>query len=166
MIKHKKQKAFSLVEILVVISIFAVIGILTTRSIFITLRSSRKSDSLVRVRENVNYAMGIIERQIRTAESVNCATVTANNLPYIADGGISTSFSLATVGTDRYIASGAARLTSNDVTVTSATFTCTQDLNKNNPPSINISIVAEDNKSIGAEKGSVSSQTEILLRNY
>lgn len=73
--KHRFHSGFSLIEILVVISIFAVIGILTTRSIFITLRSARKSDSLVRVRENVNYAMGIIERQIRTAESVNCANV-------------------------------------------------------------------------------------------
>ncbi len=162
------NKAFSLIEILVVISIFAVIGILSTRSIFQTLRSARKSDSLVRVRENINYALGVIERQIRSAESVDCSTVTAINMPYIAEGGIGTSFSLATVGTDKFIASGsgalAKRLTSNDITVTSATFTCTQTFN--NPPSINISITAEDNTSTGVEKASVTSQTEILLRNY
>lgn len=160
----KSIKAFSLIEILVVISIFAIIGVLSTSSIFSTLRNSRKSDSLVRVRENVNYALGIIERQIRSAESVTCSSVTAQNLPYIAEGGVNTSFSLRIAGADRFIASGSARLTSNDITVTSANFACTATVN--NPPSINISITAEDNTSQGAEKGSVTSQTEILLRNY
>mgnify|MGYP001592803782 CR=1 FL=1 len=157
------KKGFSLIEILVVISIFAVIGILTTRSIFITLRSSRKSDSLVRVRENVNYAMGVIERQVRTAESVNCATVTSTNLPYITEGGAASTFS-CTLGANGAIASGSATLTSSDISITGCTFTCSQSVN--NPPSIKISIVAEDKKSTGIEKGSVSTQTEILLRNY
>lgn len=157
------KQGFSLIEILVVISIFAVIGMLATRSIFSTLRSARKSDSLVRVRENVNYALGVIERQIRTAESVTCSSVTAQNLPYIAEGGVSTFFD-CTLGATGRIASGSAVLTSNDISITACTFTCTQATN--NPPSINISITAEDNTSTGSEKGSISSQTEILLRNY
>lgn len=159
----KNNKAFSLIEILVVISIFAVIGILATRSLYQTLRSARKSDSLVRVRENVNYAMGVIERQIRTAESVNCASVTSLNLPYIAGDGVSTFFN-CTLGANGRIASGSAILTSTDVSITSCTFTCTQTVN--NPPSVNISVTAEDKTSTGVEKGSVTSQTEILLRNY
>lgn len=157
------KKAFSLIEILVVISIFAVIGILSTRALFQTLRSARKSDSLVRVRENVNYAMGIIERQVRNAESVNCTSVTPQNLPYISGDGISTFFN-CTVGPTGRIASGSAILTSNDVSITACTFTCTSAVN--NPPSINVTITAEDNLSTGPEKGSITSQTEILLRNY
>ncbi len=166
-IQLKNYKGFSLIEILVVVAIFAIIGILTTRSIFTTLKSARKSDSLVRVRENVNYAMGIMERQIRNAESVTCAAVTAQNLPYIADGGVSARFN-CTLGATGNVASssGAVQvpITSNDISITACNFTCTQAIN--NPPSINISITAEDNTSTGAEKGSVSSQTEILLRNY
>ncbi len=164
--KRITKKGFSLIEILVVISIFALIGILTTRSIFTTLRSARKSDSLVKVREDINYAVGVIERQIRSAESVNCSLVTARSLPYIAEGGISSSFD-CTIGANGAIASGSASpviITSSDVTVTGCVFTCTQSVN--NPPSINISITAEDKNSSGTEKGSVTSQTEILLRNY
>lgn len=157
------NKAFSLIEILLAISIFAVIGILATRSLFQTLRSARKSDSLVRVRENVNYALGIIERQIRTAEKVDCTSVTALNLPYTAGGGVNTFFN-CTLGANGRIASGSAILTSTDVSITACTFTCTQVVN--NPPSVNISVTAQDNTSTGAEKGSVTSQTEILLRNY
>jgi len=160
----KNIKAFSLVEILVVISIFALIGVLTTRSIFTTLRSARKSDSLVKVRENINYAVGVIERQIRSAESVYpCPLANSLILPYIAEGGIGTSF-VCTLGVNGSIASGSATLTSPDISVTGCTFTCTQNIN--NPPSINISITAEDKNSSGVEKGSVTSQTEILLRNY
>ncbi len=162
--KLKNKKGFSLVEILVVISIFALIGILTTRSIFTTLRSARKSDSLVKVRENVNYALGVIERQIRSAESVSpCPLVNTLVLPYIAEGGIVSSF-ICTLGANGSIASGSATLTSPDISVTGCTFTCTQNIN--NPPSINVSITAEDKNSSGVEKGSVTSQTEILLRNY
>lgn len=167
-VKNNMKKGFSLIEILVVISIFALIGILTTRSIFTTLRSARKSDSLVRVRENVNYALGVIERQIRSAELVNCATVTANNLPYIAEGGITNARFNCTIGVNGNIASSSGAvmipLTSGDISVTACNFTCTQAVN--NPPSINISVTAEDKNSTGVEKGSVSSQTEILLRNY
>lgn len=157
------NNGFSLIEILVVISIFAVIGILSTRALFQTLRSARKSDSLVRVRENVNYALGIIERQVRNAESINCTSVTPQNLPYVSGDGVSTFFN-CTIGAGGRIASGSAVLTSNDITITGCTFTCTQAVN--NPPSVNISITAEDNTSTGPEKGSVTSQTEILLRNY
>ena len=159
----KNTKAFSLIEILVVISIFAIIGVLSTRSIFQTLRSARKSDSLIRVRENVNYALGIIERQVRNAESVNCASVTPLNLPYVAGDGVPTFFN-CTLGAIGRIASGSAILTSNDISITACNFTCTPTVN--NPPSITISITAEDNTSTGPEKGSVTSQTEILLRNY
>lgn len=163
MIKRRQNKGFSLIEILVVVSIFAIIGVLTTRSLYQTLKSARKSDSLVRVRENVNYALGIIERQIRAAEKVDCTAVTALNLPYIAGDGVSTSFN-CTLGASGRIASGSAILTSTDVSVTACNFTCTQIVNY--PPSINITVTAEDNTSSGAEKGSVTTQTEIILRNY
>lgn len=157
----KNTKGLSLIEILVVISIFAVIGILSTRSIFLTLRGAKKSDSLVRVRENVNFAMNVIERQIRNAESVDCASSSSSILNYTALERIPSSFSCI----NNYIASGSGRLTSSDILITSCSFTCTQ-ADVNTPPSIRISIVAEDNTSNSIEKGVVTSETEIIARNY
>ena len=158
---NKSITGFSLIEILVVVAIFAVLGVLSTRSIFLTVRSSKKSDSLVRVRESVNYSLAILERQIRNAQSVDCAGSSSTNLVYTALEGEATFFSCA--GT--YIASGSARLTSTDVTITNCSFTCNQT-DSNTPPSVKLVISAEDAISTSVEKGQVSVQTEIVARNY
>jgi len=116
--KHKKNiKGLSLIEILIVITIFAVIGLLSTRSVFLTLRSAKKSDSMIRVRENVNYSFSVIERQLRNAESITCPNPSFNRLDYISLEGTATSFACATSGQDKYVASGSGRLTSSDITV-------------------------------------------------
>lgn len=175
MIKNSKNiKGLSLIEILIVITIFAVIGLLSTRSIFLTIRGAKKSDSLVRVRENVNYSLSVIERQLRNSESVTCPNASTSTLNYISLEGTAAAFSCITAGTDKYIASGSAtliggpvvygRLTSGDITVTSCEFTCTVGVNA--PPSVKVAIEAVDNESTGVEKGVVSIQTEIVVRNY
>lgn len=164
-IKNKNQKGLSLVEILVVVSIFAVIGLLSTRSLFLTLRGAKKSDSLVRVRENVNYSLSVIERQLRNAESITCPNPSISILEYISIEGTETSFVCNTGGSDKYIASGSSRLTSEDILITGCSFTCDQ-ADINNPPVVAISIEAEDSLSTSVEKGTVTTQTEIVLRNY
>lgn len=166
MIKNiKNKKGFSLVEILIVISVFGVIGILATRSVFLTLRGAKKSESLVRVRENINFSLAVIERQLRNAESITCPNPSSSILNYISLEGTVTSFSCLTASPTSYVASGSARLTSDDIQITQCSFTCTQS-DLNNPPSVKITLTAEDTLTTGIEKGSVSSQTEIILRNY
>ncbi|AKM83455.1 hypothetical protein A2422_01110 [Candidatus Woesebacteria bacterium RIFOXYC1_FULL_31_51] len=160
----KKNKGFSLIEILIVISIFSVVGILSTRAILLTMRGAKKSDSQVRVRENVNYALSVIERQIRSSESVTC-TASTTILNYVSLEGTSATFSCVTAGTDKYIASGSARLTSGDIVITSCSFDCTQ-VDQNKPPIVKVSIVAEDATTTSIEKGSVTAETEIVTRNY
>lgn len=154
----------SLIEILIVISIFAVIGLLSTRSIFLTLRGARKSESQVKVRENLNFSLAVLERQIRNAERITC-TASPTLLTYTALEGVQSTFSCVTAGTDTYIASGAARLTSNEISLTSCSITCTQT-STNKPPTVKISIVAVDNTTSSVEKGSVTIETEISPRNY
>ncbi|MDO8341336.1 MAG: type II secretion system protein [Candidatus Woesebacteria bacterium] len=143
-------EGFSLIEILIVISIFSVVGILSTRAILLTMRGAKKSDSQVRVRENVNYALSVIERQIRSSESVTC-TASTTILNYVSLEGTSATFSCVTAGTDKYIASGSARLTSGDIVITSCSFDCTQ-ADQNKPPIVKVSIVAEDATKTSIEK--------------
>lgn len=162
--KTKTNSGLSLVEILIVITIFAIIGILSTRSVFLTLRGAKKSDSLVRVRENVNNALSVIERQIRNSEKITCPSV-GTTLSYVSLEGISTDFICQSVGTDGYISSGSARLTSSDVSITSCSFTCSQ-ISLNVPPLITITITAEDKTSTSVEKGSITTETQIVGRNY
>lgn len=158
-------KGFSLVEMLVVISIFAVLGVLSTQAVTLTLKSSKKSDSLVRVRENVNYSLAVIERQIRNSETISSCSGATSIINYTSLEGIDSSFSCVTPGINGYIASGSARLTSSDISVTACSFTCTQ-LDVNNPPVINVSISAEDATSSSIEKGVVTTDMEIITRNY
>ena len=160
----KKKKGFSLVEILIVISIFSVIGILSTRIILLTMRGAKKSDSQVRVRENVNYALSIIERQIRNSEVVNCASSTSSQIIYTSLEGVASTFSCVS-GSDSYILSGTSRLTSSDISITSCLFSCTQT-NENDPPVMKVKIVAEDKNNTSVENGSVTVETEIVTRNY
>lgn len=158
-------KGLSLIEILIAISIFTVISLIATRSISLTLKGSKKSDSLVRVRENVNYSLSIIERQIRNSESITCPNPSTLTLNYIAPVSVAASFSCQSIGPNGYIASGSGRLTSSDISVTACSFTCTQ-IDSNNPPVVKISITASDNESLNVEKGEVTAQTEIIGRNY
>ncbi len=162
--KSKNNTGLSLIEILIVISIFAAIGLLSTRSIFLTLRGARKSESQVKVRENLNFALAIVERQIRNAEKLTC-TASTTLLTYTAIEGVQSTFLCFTSGSDIYLASGSGRLTSSEVTLTTCSITCTQ-ATINKPPTVKISLVGEDNTTSSVEKGSVTVETEISPRNY
>jgi len=165
--KTKSYSGMSLLEILVVVAIFAVLGVITTRAVLLTLQGSKKSESLVRVRENLNFALGVIERQVRNADSVTeCPNSDSNLLSYTDSSGDIATFSCANVGTDdAYVASGSARLTSDTVNITSCSFVCAAGTSTN-PPSVTFSIEAKDKNTTGIQGSTVSMTTQIYLRNY
>jgi len=162
-----KQKGMSLIEILVVVSIFAILAIITTRSVLLTLQGSKKSESLVKVRENLGYSMGVVERQIRNANAIaECPNSDANVVNYTDQNGNPASFSCVNVGsTNAYVASGSARLTSTEITVTSCSFVCTPGTSAN-PPLVSVTLEAKDAAAVGIQNSSVSTTTQIYLRNY
>lgn len=162
--KRLNKKGMSLIEILIVVSIFAILGVLTTRSVILTLRGSRKSESQIKVKENVNYALSVIERQLRSAEEITCSGSPVTTLSYISIEGVVSSFACGSSGGVGYIASGSGMLTADDVNVTDCSFLCEQE-SINFPPKVSVSVTAEDVSSEGAEKGVVTLQTEIVGRN-
>lgn len=164
---NKNSNGFSLIEILVVISIFAALGILVTSSVILTLQGSRKSESLVNVGQNVNYTLGVIERQIRNANSIiECPNPDRTVIDYIDQYGTATSFSCINPGlAGSYVASGSARLTSDQVTLVSCSFTCTPS-GSNKPPLVGINLVARDASAIGIQNATISASTQIYLRSY
>ena len=164
--KNNYQKGISLLEILVVIAVFSILGILTSRAVLMTIRGTKKSDSLIKVRGNLDYSMAVIERQLRNASSVSpCPNTNPLILDYLDGEGTATSFSCQNVGTEGYIASGSARLTSNEIKVTACSFTCNQ-LSPGLPPAISINLVGEDVSSSGIEGAKVTINSQILLRTY
>ena len=161
----KHEIGMSLVEILIVVAVFAVLGVLTAQSVMITLRGSRKSEAQIKVRENVNYAFSIIERQLRSADEITaCPNPNPLTISYkTLEGQISTF--TCTVGASGYIASGSGRLTSTDVAVDRCTISC-QKGNENLPAKVSVAVTAHETNTSGIETGVVSMQTEIVTRNY
>ena len=172
------SKGMTLLEVLVVITIFAVLGILVTESVALTLQGAKKSASIVRARENLDYSMAIIERQIRGAGSITsqCTTPPATPAPaaeidYTDQyGKLSSFFCVNTGGNDSYIASGsslltASRLTNDTVKIAGCLFTCITAPGSN-PPEVDVDLAMQDASASGIQSASASASTRIYLRNY
>lgn len=161
----KKESGMSLIEILIVVGIFAVLGILTTRAVILTIGGGKKSENLIKIRENINYSLGVIERQLRNADSItDCSNANTRRVDYLDQNGRSSSFSCAGIGnsTIGYVASGSARLTSDTIDITNCSFTCQSGLQR----SIKITLEAKESTAIGTANSVVSASTEVFLRNY
>ncbi len=154
------KKGMSLLEILVAVTIFAILGVVITRSVILTLRGSKKSEDVVKVRENISYAFSVIERQLRNADSIiECPNITTPSvLDYKDQLGAASTFSCVGIGSaDSYIASGSARLTSSGVVLESCDISCVSGAS-NEPPFVTVSVTTSDPQ--------ISQGTKIYLRNY
>jgi prepilin-type N-terminal cleavage/methylation domain-containing protein len=167
----RNQSGISLIEMLVVIAIFAFVGTIVTRAIVLTLQGTQKSTSIVSARENLDYAMGIIERQIRNANSItsDCFGNPSTEIDYVDQDGSPGSFSCQGTGSiGSYIASGSATpansLTNSSVEITGCSFTCSAT--GTTPPVVSISLTVQNAATSGIGGGDVSSSTQIDLRNY
>ena len=160
-LKLKTGSGFSLVETLVVITLFAIIGILSTRAIVISVQGSKKGSASVTVRENLNYSLAVIERLLRNANDITACSGT--QISYHDEGGVLANFSCVT-GNNGYIASASARLTSTEVAVTACSFVC--DL-LSVPPSVTIDVTARDKNTTSPKEGAqMTVSSKILLRTY
>jgi prepilin-type N-terminal cleavage/methylation domain-containing protein len=153
------SQGISLIEILVVIMIFAILGVLISRVILVTLRGSGKSDSLVKIRENLDYSLSVMEREIRNAETITCSSPTRVN--YTNSRGVAAYFSCQT----SRVACGSGWLTSDEVSITACSFTCTA-ASGHAPPSLTISLEAKDATVTGIESAQATATTKIFLRTY
>lgn len=158
----------SLFEVIIVVAIFAVLAILTTRSTFLTLRGSKKSDSQIKVKENLEHALSVIERRLRNADLVSstCDGSSLSRVDYVDTEGVAAFFSCEEIGVvSGYIASGSARLTSDEIAITACSFVCAVQEGAV-PTDITVSLTAKDLQATGVESANVSTSTKILLRNY
>lgn len=160
------KKGISLIEILVVVTVFTILGILATRAVLLTLRGTNRSASTVNVRENLNYALSVMERQLRNSQNVTpCPNTDTTTLSYTDIGGNTTSFSCQTIGVNGYVASGSARLTSDQVAITSCSIVCAQGTG-GVPDNVSITLAASDKQHVGIESAQFTATTKIYLRTY
>jgi len=166
--KRKYDQGYTLIEMLVVVVAFAVLGIMVLQTLAMSLRGSKKGENIVRVKENVDHAISVIDRSLRNAKQLG-TPCGGNVVNYIDEyGNTNARFRCITDASGTYIASGAAdlRLTNpNEVTITNCTvFTCVS--NPNGPDYVEVRIDASARNVTNVEGATYTSTTQILLRNY
>lgn len=81
-----KEKAFTIVEILVVIAIVAIVGTIMVASFTNTLRGSNKSQILAVIKQNGQAVLENVDKTIRAADDVVCVTPSHKTLVVVKDG--------------------------------------------------------------------------------
>jgi len=166
----KNNSGFSLIEMLVVVMIFSVLTILATQSLATSLRGTRKSESVGNVRENIEFAMSIMERSLRSAKDLDCDSSSSSKLVYKTPSNVEARFECS--GVNIASASGASSvllINNSDVEIMgcggATSFVCNKGLG-GKPDSVEIRVTAQDVENRGIESAMYTSQTKILLRNY
>jgi prepilin-type N-terminal cleavage/methylation domain-containing protein len=170
---NKTPKGFTLIELLMGIGIFSIIASATLTILFVSLRVSKKTDSLVQLRQSGNFTLSQIGRSIRYAKSLDspasCVTTVSSQTITITsvESNSKTTFT-CTSGTDPSIASNSASLIdTNKFIVSECSFTCTQpSLNESPTIDFRFTLNTKSNTGIMESGGSIPFQTSITLRNY
>lgn len=175
----RNEKGMTLLEILVVLTLFATLSVIATQSIFLTLRGSLKGEAIRKTRENLDYAMAVMERNIRNASLLNVSQcvpsgTTIAKIDYLDQAGVAASFSCiqqsAGPPPTYYIASQSAtanlRVTNDDIDITSCSLTCNDGISGGTPPFASISLTAKKASSKAGEGAEVSVTNTIYLRTY
>ena len=162
--KINKIRAYSLIEILMVIGIFSVFLIVVTQSIVLTLRGSKKSESVVNVKEELEYTASSIERNLASARTITC-TANPHEIQYVSRYGTQAAYSWLEVGgADPRIASSSGattyRLTSNKISITYCSFTCSAE---SGGVGVVVDVTGSSRGVSGVEGASYSTSRKIFL---
>lgn len=70
---HTSQKGFTLVELMVSLSLFIIVVLVLIGSLYTVNDASRKVQAMRTVMDNLNFAMESISRTVRTSEDISCS---------------------------------------------------------------------------------------------
>lgn len=163
--QFKKTSGYTLVEVMIAVFIFAIIMFVTVQTLASTFKSTTKSENEVSVRENIDYALNVMERNLRNSASLDCANSDSQTLSYTDQYNNQVSF-YCDSSVNR-IASASAYITTSDIHVdcTGVVFVCDSG-GLSVPPSVSISLSAWNADAAGADQSVVNAQTTVQLRSY
>jgi len=162
----KKNKGFSLIETLIVVAIFAVLAIVSTQAIIVTLTNSRKAESSVQTRESLQYIVSVLERSLRNANNVISAS--SDRIIYTDENNASSVFqcvdATANSNTGRLLLNSS-QVSSQDITITNCNFSMvagTSDMSDR----VMVSISGKAKNLTGTEQTPITISTIVYLRVY
>ena len=168
MSKSNQLSGFSLLEMLVVLTVFGILALISSQTLILTLRGVKKANSIATVRINTDYAIAVMERQLHNAsqvEETECDSTQRSVINFKDGDGGDNSFSCEDIGESGYVASASARLTGPEVSITSCSFVCEPET-ASIPPAVTISLEASTVGLTGPEAGQITTSTTIFLRSY
>ncbi len=164
------QCGFSLIELLVMLGVFSILMMVVAQVLLSSLKSVRKTEASVRVRQNVEYALSVIERHLHSAKGVEVCNLGMTSINYLTANNVSASFSCITAASLGYVSSSSAsltsRLTSEEINVTSCKFDCVDDPTDSTPPLVTVTLTASDRNTQGAESAQITQSIKVYLRSY
>ena len=179
--KRNRKTGFTLIELIVMIGILGVIVIAGSGLFLTLLRSSVKTRALVEVKQSGSYAMEVMSRMIRNAQTLVayeqagetkvCETNMTKLVIKNPDDG-ETEFICwlgdPTGGEDNMIASNSSSLTSRRVKLDACRFDCYPGQEGLNPDRVEINFTLSQlgEASRPEEKTDLDFSTEISLRNF
>lgn len=158
----KNYQGFTLVEMLVVVGLMILVGGMAVGLFFQTLKGASKTEILKEVKQNGDYALGVMERMIRNAQEIQTCSAAAIKIKN--PDGNTTEFSLS--GSGNQIASNSGKLTGSNVAASGLSFICNSTVT---PPVVEISFTISQTGSPTRpeeEKAQVSFKTTVSLRTY
>jgi len=72
---NSRKKGFTLIEMLVSVSIFTLVMLIAVSAVFTIVASNKKAESLKSVMDNLDFALESMTRNIRTGSTYTCLTV-------------------------------------------------------------------------------------------
>jgi prepilin-type N-terminal cleavage/methylation domain-containing protein len=154
-----RRNGYTLIEILVVITIFIMLAVLVTQSILISIKSSRKSLAIARVRENLSQAKNVFERNMKNAIDVPISSCSNSEITYIDADNVVNTF---TCQDQTLIWNSTTNVTGDDITLTTCSFAC--DLAQV-PKTVIMNLVGTDLAGSGIEGETISISSMVVLRN-
>lgn len=169
------NKGFSLLEMLVVVTIFAIIALVTSQAIILTLTGTHKADAISKVRQNVDFTMEAISRQLYNAKSISqCPNADTSKITFTDQNNNNVTFSCVNVNNSNQpsaVASTSGNLTGSDIVITSCSFVCNPAVGSA-PPYVTITISAKQLTATGTSgitggqnNAPVTSTTQVTLRS-
>jgi prepilin-type N-terminal cleavage/methylation domain-containing protein len=179
----RSHAGFTLLETLIAITIAGSVGILIAQVFFTTTRANSKTEILKDVRQNGTYAVGIMERMVRSALRVEttCSDTgtEVNDITILNPDGNTTTFGCYEDGTVTRIASTSATnareyLTSSSLTLgsdscadtaMSLSIVCTASADQSSKVNISFSLSSAIAASGDSDAATVFFQTTVTPRN-
>lgn len=162
----KKQAGYSLMELIIVITLLGILGIGAVGLFFSTLKGSGKSAVLSDVKEQGDFALIAIERVVRN--SVRVISCTAPNLVVELPDGSQKTIAQTTEGGQTKLTIDGEQITGNELTVPQFSLTC-EDGNRVKPDKVTVRFtLRKGNQSVDRPEDVFESvfQTSVTLRNF